>query len=109
MFFFLVPQKNSINQNKSDENVITIGNLSQNSTYNISVAVVYSTEEYSIIAKARQFTTLRRGYKPREIQEISLLGFAADETDAMLVTAMISWKPSFGELIFVSFFVSNFE
>lgn len=79
----------------SDENVITIGNLSQNTTYNVSVSVVYSSEEFSIIAKTRQFTTLRRGYKPRDIQEISLMGFEADESDAMLLTALISWKPSF--------------
>lgn len=79
----------------SDENIITIGNLSQNTTYNISVAVVYASQEYSIIAKSRQFRTLRRGYKPRDIQKISLIGYAADESDSMLLTAYVSWKPSY--------------
>ncbi|XP_055920947.1 tyrosine-protein kinase receptor torso isoform X2 [Eupeodes corollae] len=78
----------------SNENMITIGNLSQNTNYSISVAVVYSSEEYSIIAKGRQFKTLGRGYKPKEIQDISLLKFDEDESDEKLVTALISWKPS---------------
>lgn len=82
---------------KSNENMITIGNLSQNTNYSISVAVVYSSEEYSIIAKGRQFKTLGRGYKPKEIQDISLLKFDEDESDEKLVTALISWKPSSGE------------
>ncbi|XP_036332414.1 tyrosine-protein kinase receptor torso-like [Rhagoletis pomonella] len=77
----------------SNDNFFTITDLRNSTTYTISAVAVNAKHEYSIVARAQEFTTLEQDYTPGVVREMNLKRFLADETSEMHLMAEITWKP----------------
>ena len=84
---------------QSDENFFTLDELQYNSTYNITVLAFNANNQFSVIAKAQQYSTLQRGYKPGMVKDIHVESFHPDTTNGMRLGARLTWQPAAGKVV----------
>lgn len=79
---------------QADSPLIQIQNLTANATYNISATVMHPDYQYTNAEKSGPMETLTKGYKPREVKNITHSELKLSETSNKTFDTFVLWEPA---------------